>query len=58
MSRRSLSIMTPTGRREALLRMQHANVMRQTVQDIEWPILDDGPEPSAFFRIERSAHPL
>ena len=49
MPRPSLSIITPTGRRESLLRLQYANVLRQTVQDFEWLILDDGPEPSGFF---------
>ncbi len=29
--------------------MQHANVLRQSVQDFEWLILDDSPEPSGFF---------
>jgi glycosyltransferase involved in cell wall biosynthesis len=49
MFRPAVSIITPTGRREALLRLQHANVLRQTVQDFEWLILDDSPEPSSFF---------
>jgi glycosyltransferase involved in cell wall biosynthesis len=49
MSRPSVSIITPTGRREALLRLQHANIVRQTVQDFEWLILDDSPEPCSFF---------
>jgi hypothetical protein len=29
--------------------LQHANVLRQTIQDFEWLILDDSPVPSAFF---------
>ena len=45
----SVSIITPTGRRDALLRLQHANVLRQTNQDFEWLILDDSPTPSSYF---------
>lgn len=45
----AVSIITPTGRREALLRLQYRYLLRQTVQDFEWRILDDGPAPSDFF---------
>lgn len=45
----AVSIITPTGRREALLRLQYQNLLCQTVQDFEWHILDDGPAPSDFF---------
>jgi glycosyltransferase involved in cell wall biosynthesis len=44
-----VSIITPTGRRDALLQLQHANVLRQTLQDFEWLILDDSPQPSSHF---------
>lgn len=44
-----VSIITPTGRRETLLRLQYQNLLRQTIQDFEWRILDDGPAPSGFF---------
>jgi glycosyltransferase involved in cell wall biosynthesis len=44
-----VSIITPTGRRDALLRLQHANLLRQTIQDFEWLILDDSPAPSPYF---------
>lgn len=49
MSRPSVSIFTPTGRHEALFTLQHANALRQTVQDFEWLILDDSPATSGFF---------
>jgi hypothetical protein len=42
------SIITPTYQRQKLLKMQHANVLRETMQDFEWLILDDSPEPAAF----------
>jgi glycosyltransferase involved in cell wall biosynthesis len=45
----AVCIITPTGRREALLRLQYQNLLAQTVQDFEWRILDDGPAPSDFF---------
>lgn len=44
-----ISITTPTYQREALLRLQHQAVLAQTIQDFEWLILDDSPEPSAYF---------
>ncbi|HWY65597.1 MAG TPA: glycosyltransferase family A protein [Rhizomicrobium sp.] len=45
----AVSIITPTYNRHALLQAQHAYVLAQTEQDFEWLILDDGPEPSAYF---------
>lgn len=45
----AVSIITPTGRREALLRLQYRYLLRQTIRDFEWHILDDGPAPSDFF---------
>ena len=36
--------------RQDLLRHQHGVVTAQTLQDFEWLILDDGPEPSAWFQ--------
>lgn len=45
----AVSIITPSFNRHALLQAQHAIVTAQTVTDWEWLILDDGPEPSAFF---------
>ena len=45
----AISLITPTHGRAELLRHQHAIVTAQTVQDFEWLILDDSPEPSAFF---------
>ncbi len=44
-SRPSVSIFPPSGRHEASFTLQHANALRQTVQDFEWLILDDSPEP-------------
>jgi glycosyltransferase involved in cell wall biosynthesis len=44
-----VSIITPSHGRHALLQHQHAIVTAQTVQDFEWLILDDSPEPCAFF---------
>ncbi len=44
-----ISITTPTFNRHRLLERQHRVVIAQTVQDFEWLILDDGPEPSAYF---------
>jgi len=45
----SVSIITPTYGREALLRAACAMVARQTNADFEWLILDDSPQPSPFF---------
>ena len=45
----AISIITPTYKRERLLRLQHQTVLRQTEQNFEWLILDDSPEPSAYF---------
>jgi glycosyltransferase involved in cell wall biosynthesis len=44
-----ISITTPTFRRHKLLERQHATVLAQSEQDFEWLILDDSPEPSAYF---------
>jgi glycosyltransferase involved in cell wall biosynthesis len=44
-----VSIITPTYGRDALLRAVCGVVLRQTRADFEWLILDDSPEPSAFF---------
>jgi len=44
-----VSIITPTYGRPALLRHQHAIVSAQTEQAYEWLILDDSPEPCAYF---------
>jgi glycosyltransferase involved in cell wall biosynthesis len=46
----AVSIITPTFNRHALLKAQADIVRAQSVQDFEWLILDDGPEPSAFFQ--------
>jgi glycosyltransferase involved in cell wall biosynthesis len=45
----SVSIITPTFNRHALLRAQHTNVLAQSRQDFEWLILDDGPQPCSYF---------
>jgi len=45
----AVSIITPTHKRQDLLRHQHAIVLAQTVQDFEWLILDDSPAPSDYF---------
>jgi glycosyltransferase involved in cell wall biosynthesis len=45
----AISIATPTYRREALLRLQYRTVARQVGVDLEWLVLDDSPEPSAYF---------
>jgi glycosyltransferase involved in cell wall biosynthesis len=45
----AVSIVTPTHGRPALLERQYAIVAAQTVGDFEWLILDDSPEPCAFF---------
>lgn len=46
----AVSIITPTFNRHALLAAQHVHLLAQSEQDFEWLILDDGPEPSAYFR--------
>ena len=45
----AVSIITPSFNRHELLQAQHAIVAAQTVTDFEWLILDDGPEPCAYF---------
>lgn len=45
----AISIITPSYGRERLLQLQHRTVLRQTEQNFEWLILDDSPEPSAYF---------
>ena len=45
----AISIVTPSYKRERLLQLQHRTVSRQTEQNFEWLILDDSPEPSAYF---------
>ena len=45
-----ISIATPTYQRHRLLERQHRVVTAQSEQDFEWLILDDGPEPSAYFQ--------
>src|ERR1700729_3601485 len=45
----SVSIITPTYNRPALLQAQHAFLQAQSRQDYEWLVLDDGPLPSAYF---------
>ncbi|OAI44609.1 hypothetical protein AYO42_04555 [Rhizomicrobium sp. SCGC AG-212-E05] len=44
-----VSIITPSFGRHALLEAQHRIVAAQTQADFEWLILDDSPEPSAYF---------
>ena len=51
----AVSIITPTFNRHTLLQAQHTIVASQTVTDFEWLILDDGPEPCAYF--ERVSDP-
>jgi glycosyltransferase involved in cell wall biosynthesis len=46
----AVSIITPTFNRHALLAAQHVHLLAQSEQDFEWLILDDGPEPSAYFQ--------
>src|ERR1044071_8141418 len=46
----AVSVITPTFNRHALLKAQHTYLLAQTVQDFEWLILDDGPEPSPYFQ--------
>src|ERR1700679_3127501 len=46
----AVSIITPTFNRPTLLQAQAAIVRAQSVQDFEWLILDDSPEPCAHFR--------
>jgi glycosyltransferase involved in cell wall biosynthesis len=50
MSEPAISIITPTYRRDALLRQQHQTVLSQEEQNFEWLILDDSPEPSSYFQ--------
>ena len=45
----AVSIITPSFNRQALLEAQHGIVSAQTVGDFEWLILDDSPQPSAYF---------
>jgi len=45
----AISIITPSYGREQLLQLQHRTVSSQTEQNFEWLILDDSPEPSAYF---------
>ena len=45
----AVSIITPTYGRDALLRVACDIVARQTHADFEWLILDDSPQPSAYF---------
>jgi glycosyltransferase involved in cell wall biosynthesis len=45
----AVSIITPTFNRPALLAAQAAIVRAQSVQDFEWLILDDSPQPCAYF---------
>src|ERR1700761_8529775 len=49
MSSSAVSIITPTFNRPTLLVAQTAIVRAQTVQDFEWLILDDSPEPCTHF---------
>ena len=44
------SIITPTFGREHLLPAAYTGFAQQSVPDIEWLVLDDSPEPSAFMR--------
>lgn len=59
----AVSIVTPSFGRPALLARQHAIVAAQTMDDFEWLILDDSPEPAAHFaapsdpRIRYHHHP-
>ena len=46
----AVSVITPTFNRHVLLKAQHTYLLAQTVQDFEWLILDDGPQPSAYFQ--------
>lgn len=45
----ALSLITPTFRRHAHLEAAHRGLLRQSLGDFEWLILDDGPEPSPHF---------
>ena len=49
MSSPAVSIITPTFNRPALLWAQSAIVRAQEMEDFEWLILDDSPEPCAHF---------
>lgn len=44
-----ISITTPSYGRQKLLERQYRIVTAQSEQDFEWLILDDSPEPSAYF---------
>ena len=44
-----VSIITPSFNRQVLLEAQHKIVSAQTAGDFEWLILDDSPQPSAYF---------
>jgi glycosyltransferase involved in cell wall biosynthesis len=44
-----VTIATPTYKREALLQQSHRMLLQQSEQNFEWLILDDSPEPSAYF---------
>ncbi len=46
----AVSVITPSYGREALLRLQHRTVLSQSEQNFEWLILDDSPQPSAYFQ--------
>jgi glycosyltransferase involved in cell wall biosynthesis len=45
-----VSIITPSFNRQKLLEAQHRIVAAQSVQDFEWLILDDSPQPAAYFQ--------
>jgi glycosyltransferase involved in cell wall biosynthesis len=45
----AVTIVTPTHRRHRLLERQHRIVLAQRLEDLEWLILDDSPEPSPYF---------
>ena len=49
MAQPAVSVITPTYRREALLRQQYLSLQKQTLTDFEWLILDDGPQSSSYF---------
>lgn len=45
-----VSIITPSFNRPKLLEAQHRIVAAQSVIDFEWLILDDSPQPAAYFQ--------
>jgi glycosyltransferase involved in cell wall biosynthesis len=45
----AVSIITPTFNRPALLKAQERIVRAQAMQNFEWLILDDSPEPCAYY---------